>query len=95
MPYNEVYAVTPKGKQELLSSATTISPAEMDLLIRFNGLLTLGQIRQSMVGAEALASFDKSIGVLISKGLVAVVEADLFAAMPQKGPPRRRPPSPC
>lgn len=79
MPYNEVYAVTPKGKQELLSSATTISPPEIDLLIRFNGLLTLAQIRQGM-SADALASFNKTLGMLLAKGLAARVDADPFAA---------------
>ena len=80
MHYTDVYAVTPKGKQELLSSATTISPPEVDLLIRFNGLLTLAQIRQGMSADEALASFDKTLGMLISKGLTAPVAADPFAA---------------
>jgi two-component system, OmpR family, response regulator len=80
MHYTDVYAVTPKGKQELLSSATTISPAEIDLLIRFNGLLTLAQIRQGMSADDALASFDKTIGMLIFKGLTAPVVADPFAA---------------
>ena len=80
MHYTDVYAVTPKGKQELLSSATTISPAEIDLLIRFNGLLTLAQIRQGMSVDLTLASFDRTLGMLISKGLTAAVAADPFAA---------------
>lgn len=80
MHYTDVYAVTPKGKQELLSSATTISLPEIDLLIRFNGLLTLGQIRHGIGAGDALASFDGTLGMLISKGLAAPVEADPFAA---------------
>jgi two-component system, OmpR family, response regulator len=80
MHYTDVYAVTPKGKEELLSSATTISLPEIDLLIRFNGLLTLAQIRQSISAEQALASFDRTLGMLISKGLAAPVVADPFAA---------------
>lgn len=80
MHYTDVYAVTPKGKQELLSSATTISLPEIDLLIRFNGLLTLGQIRHGIGAGDALASFDSTLGMLISKGLAAPVVADPFAA---------------
>jgi two-component system, OmpR family, response regulator len=83
MHYDDVYAVTPKGKQELLSSATTVSPVEMDLLIRFNGLLTLSQIRQGMSASAALASFDKTLGLLIQKGLTAPVVADPFATSMQ------------
>jgi CheY-like chemotaxis protein len=83
MQYTDVYAVTPKGQQELLSSATTISPAEVDLLIRFNGLLTLAQIRQGISADAALASFDRTLGMLISKGLTAPAVPDPFAASMQ------------
>jgi two-component system, OmpR family, response regulator len=83
MHYDDVYAVTPKGKQELLSAATTISPAEVELLIRFNGRLTLAQIRQGMSAEAALAGFDKTLGMLIQKGLTAPVAADPFAASMQ------------
>jgi two-component system, OmpR family, response regulator len=83
MHTTDVYAVTPKGKQELLSSATSISPAEIDLLIRFNGLLTLAQIRQGMSAGAALAGFDQTLGLLIQKGLTAPVVADPFAASMQ------------
>ena len=40
MHYEDVYALTPKGEQELRSSATTISLPEVELLVRFNGVLT-------------------------------------------------------
>jgi two-component system, OmpR family, response regulator len=80
MQYTDVYALTPKGKQELLSAATTISPAEIDLLIRFNGLLTLAQIRVGMSAGDAFTDFDKTLSMLIQKGLTAPAVADPFAA---------------
>lgn len=79
MHYDDVYAVTPKGEQELRSSVTTISLPEIELMVRLNGILTLAQIRQSM-GAAAAAAFDKTLYLLFSKGLVALVEPDPFAA---------------
>jgi len=79
MHYNDVYAVTPKGEQELRGSATTISPPEVELLVRLNGVLTLVQIQQGM-SAAAVATFDKTLEMLVGKGLAAVVQPDPFAA---------------
>jgi two-component system OmpR family response regulator len=77
MHYDDVYAVTPKGEQELRGSDTTISPAEVELLVRLNGVLTLAQILQGM---SAAATFDKTLEMLVGKGLAAVVQPDPFAA---------------
>lgn len=79
MHYNDVYAVTPEGGQELRSSATTIPLPEVELLVRLNGILTLAQIRRGM-SADAAATFDKTLYMLVSKGFVALVQPDPFAA---------------
>lgn len=79
MHYNDVYAVTPKGAQELRSSATTISPPEVELLVRLDGILTLAQIQQGM-GAAADGTFDKTLAMLVGKGHAVFVQPDPFAA---------------
>jgi two-component system, OmpR family, response regulator len=77
--YDGIYEVTPKGQLELRGSATTISPMEVDLLVRFDGVLTLTQIRQAMSTA-AMDVFDNTLAVLMLKGLAAPVKPDPFAA---------------
>lgn len=77
--YDGIYEVTPKGQQELRGSATSISAIEVDLLIRFDGVLTLNQIRQAMDTA-ALDVFDNTLATLMLKGLAAPVKPDAFAA---------------
>ena len=37
----DVYAPTPRGESQLRSSSTTLSAAELELLVRFDGMLTL------------------------------------------------------
>ena len=76
--YNDVFAVTPKGQQELRSAATTISPTELELLVRLDGILSIAQIRQS-VGEPAGAMIESTMGLLLAKGLVALVQVDPFA----------------
>jgi len=75
---NDIYAVTSKGQQELRSAATSISPAEVELLVRLDGVLSLGQIRQS-VGDAAGAGLESTMTLLIAKGLVEMVPPDPFA----------------
>jgi len=75
---NDIYAVTSKGQQELRSAATSISPAEVELLVRLDGVLSLGQIRQS-VGDAAGAGLESTMTLLIAKGLAEMVPPDPFA----------------
>jgi two-component system OmpR family response regulator len=75
---NDIYAVTSKGQQELRSAATTISPAEVDLLVRLDGILSIAQIRQS-VGDVAGAALESTMSLLHAKGLVEPVPPDPFA----------------
>ncbi len=78
MHNNDIYAVTSKGQQELRSAATTISPAEVELLVRLDGVLSIAQIRQS-VGDVAGASLENTMTLLHAKGLVEPVPPDPFA----------------
>ncbi|MEO7128656.1 MAG: response regulator [Rhodoferax sp.] len=78
MHLDDVYAVTPKGEQELRNSATTVSAPEIELLVRLDGLLTRAQIQHSM-GAASAGTFDKTLDMLVSKRLAAFVPPDPFA----------------
>lgn len=79
MHNKDIYALTPKGERELRSSVTTISESEVELLVRLDGILTLAQIRQGMAAAAA-DTFDKTLAMVIAKGLAAFVPPDPFAS---------------
>jgi two-component system, OmpR family, response regulator len=76
--YEGVYAVTSKGQLELRGSATSISALEVDLLVRFDGVLTLTQIRQAM-GAASIDAFDNTLTTLLLKGLAEPAQPDPFS----------------
>jgi two-component system, OmpR family, response regulator len=76
--YDVVYAVTSKGQLELRGSATSVSALEVDLLVRFDGVLTLAQIRQAM-GAASIDAFDNTLATLLLKDLIAPAQADPFS----------------
>lgn len=73
-----IYEVTSKGQLELRSSATAISPLEVDLLVRIDGSLTLKQLREAMAPA-AIAAFDATLVKLLSKGLAEPAPPDFFS----------------
>lgn len=73
----DVYAPTRQGEQELRSSATTLSRPELDLLVRFDGVLTLDQVMRAL-SPEAMAGFAAAFGTLRDRGLVQQVEPDPF-----------------
>lgn len=78
MHNDEIYGLTPKGEAELHSSATTLSAAELELLIRIDTALSVGQLR-SALPASAAAGFDPTLERLRMLGLVAPVQLDTFA----------------
>jgi two-component system, OmpR family, response regulator len=82
MHNNDIYAVTFKGQQELRSAATTISPAEVDLLVRLDGILSITQIRQS-VGEAVGPTLESTLKLLVAKGLAESVPPDPFAGSQQ------------
>jgi two-component system, OmpR family, response regulator len=74
----EVYVLTPEGEQQLRGGKTTITPDELDLLVRVDGVLTLGQIRAGM-GADLPTGFDTTMRRMHDRGLMAVRTDDPFA----------------
>ena len=73
----EIYSLTPQGEHQLRSAATRVSPAELDLLVRVDGVLTLGQIKAQMKPAPP--DFDAVFARLRDKELVQVRVDDPFA----------------
>jgi len=78
MQNDKVYQLTPKGKAELGSGATTLARDELDLLVRIDGTLSMRQIK-AQVPMLADSAFSATFGRLIDMGLVAIVEFDPFA----------------
>ena len=50
MQDHEIYALTPQGENELRGGVTTLSSAQIDLLVRIDGVLTFAQIKAGMPG---------------------------------------------
>lgn len=78
MQDHEIYALTPRGVNELRGSVTTLSPAQIELLVRIDGMLTLAQIRAGMP-AISIETFTSTFNSLLDRHLLSVAEADPFA----------------
>jgi len=78
MQDDDVYTLTPRGQQELRGSMTTLSPAEIELLVRIDGILNVAQIRTGMPSV-APAVFMATVKTLVDRRLLAVAEVDPFA----------------
>lgn len=78
MQDNIVYALTSRGEQELRGGATMLSPDEIELLVRVDGVLTLGQIKSGMHGIAA-DTIISTLKRLLDRRLLSVAEADPFA----------------
>jgi CheY-like chemotaxis protein len=78
MQDHEIYALTPRGVNELRGSVTTLSPAQIELLVRIDGVLTLAKIRAGMP-AISVETFTSTFNSLLDRRLLSVAEADLFA----------------
>src|SRR6187402_1783196 len=77
--YDEfVFSLTPEGEHELRSGSTTVRPAELDLLVRVDGVLTFAQIKAGM-GPAAPADVDATLSRLLNMGLLRKGENDPFA----------------
>ncbi|MEJ8840446.1 response regulator [Ramlibacter sp. AN1133] len=77
MQNDDIYALSPLGESELRSSATRLAPAEIDVLVRLDGTLTVGQVIASLPAA-ARPSFDAIFRSLLDRRLVTLVELDPF-----------------
>ena len=78
MQNQDVYTLTARGQQELRGSATTLQPAEIELLVRIDGALTLSQIRAGMP-AVSPGDFTLTFSRLLDLRLLALAETDPFA----------------
>ena len=78
MQDDDVYTLTPRGQQELRGGMTTLSPAEIELLVRLDGILSVAQIRAGMP-AVAPAVFTATFKTLVDRRLLSVAELDPFA----------------
>lgn len=78
MQDHESYALTPRGETELRGSVTTLSPAQIELLVRIDGILTLAQIRAGMP-AISIDAFKLTFNGLLDRGLLSIAESDPFA----------------
>ena len=72
------YTLTPRGEQELRGSVTTLSSAEIELLVRIDGALTFAQIKAGMpaVTVETLTS---TFNRLLDRRLLMLVRDDPFS----------------
>ena len=78
MQGHEIYALTPPGENELRGSVTTLSPAQLDLLVRIDGVLTFAQIKAGMPGIP-LEVFTSIFNSLLDRRLLSAAQADPFA----------------
>ena len=75
----EVYGLTERGKNELRSGTTTLSPGQIELLIRIDGVLTVAQIKAGLPGV-ALPAFNTTFESLLGLQLLSAVRVDPFEA---------------
>ena len=54
MMENEIYVLTPQGEKELRGGTTVLSAAEVELLVRIDGVQTGGQLRASMSSTSSV-----------------------------------------
>lgn len=75
----DIYEPSALGQGELHGAATTLTPPELALLVRFDGVLTVQQVQASLSPA-ARKCFDGGFRHLRDRGLLARVELDPFAS---------------
>ncbi len=78
MQETDIYKLTPRGQQELRGSATTLSPSEIEVLIRVDGILSGAQIKAGMP-AVAKETFAATVKGLLDRRLLEEAEPDPFA----------------
>ena len=73
----QAYAVTPRGHQQLAGACTSLSSVQLELLVRMDGTLTLGDIMRSMPGVPQ-EDFARAFLALQDTQLVSAAEDDPF-----------------
>jgi CheY-like chemotaxis protein len=79
MQPEDTYAPTPLGESELRGSATRLSTAQIDVLVRLDGILTLAQLTAGMPAARFTA-FMSVLRELQEQNLIRRVEPDPFTS---------------
>jgi two-component system OmpR family response regulator len=72
-----VYAVTSRGQEELGGASTALTAAEIELLVRLDGALTLGEIKSDMP-ALSQDEFTRAFRTLLNCRLVVAADSDPF-----------------
>jgi two-component system OmpR family response regulator len=75
----EIYALTPHGESELRGGATRLSAAQINVLVRLDGVRSVGQIAGRLAAPDA-AAFTAALRDVRDRGLVQRVEVDPFTA---------------
>ena len=75
----EIYALTPQGESELRGGATRLSAAQINVLVRLDGSLAVGQLLSGMNAADS-GAFLATLRELRDRRLVQRVELDPFTA---------------
>jgi CheY-like chemotaxis protein len=73
----QTYALTPGGEQELAGACTSLPAAQLELLVRMDGMLTLGEIMRSMTSVSQ-EDFARAFRALRDSRLVFAMEDDSF-----------------
>ena len=76
---DDIYALTPLGETELRGGATRLSAAEINVLVRRDGVLTVEQLVAKMPMPESRA-FLSVVRELLERRLVQKVELDPFTS---------------
>lgn len=76
---DEIYELSAQGQAELRNAATSLTVAEIALLVRFDGALTLQQVQDGLSAAGRNA-FAATFGRLRDRRLLSLVEIDLFTS---------------
>lgn len=73
----EIYSLTSLGESELRGGGTRLSAAQINVLVRVDGMLSVEQLTASMAPAEG-AAFKATLRDLHEKKLLQLVEEDPF-----------------
>lgn len=79
MHSDDIYSLTPLGEAELRSSATRLNAAELDLLVRLDGVLGFERVMEGMDPQARKAAWP-TLQLLMQRGLVATAEPDPFTS---------------
>jgi CheY-like chemotaxis protein len=74
---DDIYAPTPQGATELRSSSTRLTADELRVLVRLDGVLTLGQLMNELT-PDQVRLYGDTLSRLRDRNLVAPVEVDPF-----------------